>query len=279
MQLTTIITALSLLGVACARIIGMEAPQEIAAGSDFTITIITQNYIQSVLDVSAAFGLATTMYPDSLGTYLTSTYLGPEQSNVVTNISVTAVLSPSYAQGSKFYLTAAFTSLGGALSEVRTRIYSVPITIAASTSSEIFYNTFGVDSCSSASSTVKSRDTTTAANLNTLITTVQSDLTALIEYIISPDSASAQSQYSSTGSLFDDVLAQVALPRGTCSNTTTDATLNGTQAIYLIQDIQGTLSKVSVQATNGDDVEAFTNACTALTNYFDNGLHEYFFGA
>lgn len=74
---TTFLSIFAVLGAASARIVGVAVPAEIAPGSNFSITIITENYIQSVLDVSAAFGLTQTVYPDSLGTYLTSKYLGP----------------------------------------------------------------------------------------------------------------------------------------------------------------------------------------------------------
>lgn len=77
MQLSTVITALSLLAIAYARIVGVAVPAEIAPSADFTIIVITKDYIQSVLDASAAFGLTQTVYPDSLGSYLTSTSFGP----------------------------------------------------------------------------------------------------------------------------------------------------------------------------------------------------------
>ena len=75
------LTALTLLGAVSARIVGIAAPSTIAPNSNFTITIITENYIQSVLDISAIFGLTQHPSPGSIGNYLTSTYLGPCKKN------------------------------------------------------------------------------------------------------------------------------------------------------------------------------------------------------
>ena len=71
------LTALSLLSVASARIIGIAAPSTIAPNSKFSITILTENYIQSVDDISAVFGLTQRPGLGYIGNVLTSTYLGP----------------------------------------------------------------------------------------------------------------------------------------------------------------------------------------------------------
>ena len=76
-KMRTLFILPALVSTAAARIAGVAAPSQIAAGSDVQITIITENYIQSVLDVSAAFGLSQTVSPDTLGNYLTSFYIGP----------------------------------------------------------------------------------------------------------------------------------------------------------------------------------------------------------
>lgn len=80
MRCQSILSSLALLGAASARIVGITAPSSIAPGSNFTITIITENYIQAVTDLTAAFGLYPQVYPDTLGNYLGSTYLGPGRS-------------------------------------------------------------------------------------------------------------------------------------------------------------------------------------------------------
>ena len=73
-------TALSLFtALTSARIYGIAVPSTIAPGSNFRVTILTQNYIQSVQDVAIAFGLAPNdqIANSSLGTLLNSKYLGP----------------------------------------------------------------------------------------------------------------------------------------------------------------------------------------------------------
>lgn len=69
---------LSLLSLASARIIGIAVPKTIRPGDGFNAIIETENYIQSVYDVSIAFGIASGPgYPGSLGTVIGSYYLGP----------------------------------------------------------------------------------------------------------------------------------------------------------------------------------------------------------
>lgn len=75
MRVIALISAL--LGIASARIVGVAAPTELAPGADLEVTLITENYIQSVLDVSAAVGLSPVVFPDTLGVYVGSFYLGP----------------------------------------------------------------------------------------------------------------------------------------------------------------------------------------------------------
>ena len=66
----------ALLGATTARIVGLAAPSKLAPGSDFQITLITEDYVQSVFDVSAAFGLSPIVFPGTLGTYISSFYIG-----------------------------------------------------------------------------------------------------------------------------------------------------------------------------------------------------------
>lgn len=76
---STLAASMALLGAASARIVGIAAPSQIAPGVAFPITIITEDYIQTVTDIAAAFGLAQPVTADqcSLGTYLSTTTLGP----------------------------------------------------------------------------------------------------------------------------------------------------------------------------------------------------------
>lgn len=72
----------SLLAVANARIVGIAVPETIAPGSTVQATVLTENYIQSVYDVAIVFGYANgDGFPESLGTVLSSSYLGPGMSS------------------------------------------------------------------------------------------------------------------------------------------------------------------------------------------------------
>lgn len=72
----------SLLAVANARIVGIAVPETIAPGSTIKATVLTENYIQSVYDVAIVFGYANgDGFPESLGTVLSSSYLGPGMSS------------------------------------------------------------------------------------------------------------------------------------------------------------------------------------------------------
>ncbi|KAK1807357.1 hypothetical protein LTR12_018294 [Friedmanniomyces endolithicus] len=147
MRSTSLLSVLAAATAVSARIGGIAAPESIAAGSDFTITIITENYIQAVLDISAAFGLTTKVYPDSLGPYLTSVYLGPTQSNIRTNISVPATVPSSYSVGSTYHLIAAITSLYGAGHSPTTTLFDLAVTVSNATSSSLIATFDGIDSC------------------------------------------------------------------------------------------------------------------------------------
>jgi hypothetical protein len=75
---TSAATFATLLSVAGARIIGIAVPATIRPGDGFNAIIQTENYIQSVYDVSIAFGVAPGAgSPGSLGNVLGSYYLGP----------------------------------------------------------------------------------------------------------------------------------------------------------------------------------------------------------
>lgn len=75
---------LSLIPLSQARIYGISAPSTVAPGVPFTISVLTQNYIQTVYDVAIVFGISPGAgYPGTMGTVLASEYLGPDKSNVV----------------------------------------------------------------------------------------------------------------------------------------------------------------------------------------------------
>ncbi|KAK1807341.1 hypothetical protein LTR12_018313, partial [Friedmanniomyces endolithicus] len=269
MRSTSLLSILAAASAVSARIAGIAAPESIAAGSNFSITIITEDYIQAVLDLSAAFGLTTKVYPDSLGPYLTSVYLGPTESNIRTNISVPASVPSSYNVGSTYHLIAAITSLYGAGHSPTTTLFDLAVTVSNATSSSLIATFDGIDSCvsstpSATTSTTASVTASTAAptststsgsgsgsflNINDLIQGLQTGLNSLITDILRSDTATAEEDYNNLSPLFDQLL-HFAAPSGSCSGSATSEALNESEAIQLIQTIQSTLSLVALDVIN-----------------------------
>jgi hypothetical protein len=92
---------------------GLIAPKNVTAGSSFTLTLQTSDYIQRVYDVSAAFGIAPGKGAGgSLGVVFASAYLGPQLSNIVMPIDFTVSVDESTPKGESI-IAAAVTSLWG----------------------------------------------------------------------------------------------------------------------------------------------------------------------
>jgi hypothetical protein len=124
LALTTLISSSS------AIITGVEAPSTVYAYNPFTITLTTADYIQSVYDVAVAFGVAPGAgYEGDLGTVITSAFLGPSQSNILTPITFSAVL-PTGTQNGENVLTAAVYSLFGAGASPSITEFNVTINVA-----------------------------------------------------------------------------------------------------------------------------------------------------
>lgn len=138
MRFQTILAAgASLLTLSSARIIGVAVPETIRPGDTFNAIIEVENYIQSVYDVAIAFGIAQgSGYPGSLGTPITSSYLGPDHSNTLQNISYAMAMPASTATGQAKF-TAALLSLYGAVSDPTITSFNVSVTICDSTSSNL----------------------------------------------------------------------------------------------------------------------------------------------
>ncbi|KAF2089699.1 hypothetical protein K490DRAFT_21974, partial [Saccharata proteae CBS 121410] len=118
-----------------ARIIGITVPAQVGAGDTFDAIIRTENYIQTVEDVSIVFGIAPSeyAYPGELGTeLLTQKTLGPELSNTVSNITAKITLPASTPQGSSI-LAAALYSLYGARYGPTITNYNVTVVVANTT--------------------------------------------------------------------------------------------------------------------------------------------------
>jgi hypothetical protein len=104
----------TLISSSSAIITGVTAPSTVYAYNPFTVTLTTANYIQSVYDVAVAFGVAPgAAFPDSLGNVMSSAFLGPSKSNILTLIAFDVTLPAGTGNG-EHMLTAAVYSLFGA---------------------------------------------------------------------------------------------------------------------------------------------------------------------
>ena len=78
MRFSTIATLGAFAGLAAARIEGFAVPKTVKPGEEFDTILMGFNYIQTVDEVAAAFGIASgDGYPESLGAVISSVYLGP----------------------------------------------------------------------------------------------------------------------------------------------------------------------------------------------------------
>jgi hypothetical protein len=113
-------TALALLPLASARIIGLSAPSTLTPNTTFPLTLLTETYIQSVSDIAVAWGFQTpttnnpTGYPLTLGRFTNSSYLGPDKSNTLENVTIEASVPAGLEVGSDVVLGIAVMSLYGA---------------------------------------------------------------------------------------------------------------------------------------------------------------------
>ena len=132
-----VVTALSLLAsTATARIVAIAAPKTVKAGSTVQVEIIGENYIQSIQDVAIAFGIEHgSGFPESLGQLITSKYLGPDESNVVGNITANIQIPASIPKG-KATLTGILFSLEGAAYEGATEVFQLTTTVGKFTSTQ-----------------------------------------------------------------------------------------------------------------------------------------------
>ncbi|KAM0513376.1 hypothetical protein ACHAPE_007839 [Trichoderma viride] len=122
------------LASANAIIRGIAVPETIKPGAPFQLTIETANYIQAVSDVAIVVGYQPgDGYPDCLGTVLGEFYLGPKNSNILTNITETITIPANIAQGDGI-ISATVYSLYG-VSQMPTLVnHNVTITVGSETS-------------------------------------------------------------------------------------------------------------------------------------------------
>ncbi|GIZ41478.1 hypothetical protein CKM354_000478100 [Cercospora kikuchii] len=236
-MLSKIIPALAIAGAASARIVGLAAPKVIAVNETFTVTLLTENYIQSVKDLVAAFALSPRADADGfIGTeYLGSFYLGPDKSNVLTNITF-EVTAPATNVGQ--YLNGVVTSLYGASNGATTIQWSVPITYGDEVSTEQVHSIEGNNVCSSSTPTDPGSNTTTTAPPSTdptsppvtgncfptsTQTLIQSSLVysnALIDSIVQSNNQTGRQNLGQLNGFLGDVSAAVGVGRGgeSCNN-------------------------------------------------------------
>jgi len=120
----------TLISPSSAIITGVTAPSTVYAYDPFTITLTTADYIQSVYDVAVAFGVAPGAgFPGALGNVVTSAFLGPSKSNILTPITFDATLPAGTGNG-EYVLTAAVYSLFGAAYGPTITQFNTTITIA-----------------------------------------------------------------------------------------------------------------------------------------------------
>jgi hypothetical protein len=125
-----LVSTLSLFSGVSAIITGVTAPSTVYAYNPFTVSLTTADYIQSVYDVAVAFGVAPGMgHPDSLGNVVSTAYLGPSKSNVLTPIEFTVTL-PAGTQNGPYVLTASVFSLLGEAYEPSLEEFNATITVA-----------------------------------------------------------------------------------------------------------------------------------------------------
>jgi hypothetical protein len=142
MRFSTIATTLASAALATARISGIETPSTLVPGEPFTLTILTENYIQSVADVAIAWGFSLAPgYPGTLGSFISSEYLGPAKSNTLKNITLAATAPEALAgeayAGKELMLSAALYSLYGASSGPVVQAFNVTVKVGEKTEGSV----------------------------------------------------------------------------------------------------------------------------------------------
>jgi hypothetical protein len=129
-----------------ARIVGLAGPEVISPNANITVSLITENYIQSVADISVAFSLSPAVYRGYLGPLLLgSFYLGSARSNVLNNVNFT-VQTPSDLSD-VHYINAAVTSLYGASHVPITMIWNLRVDVGNATSTALGTTVDGLNVC------------------------------------------------------------------------------------------------------------------------------------
>jgi hypothetical protein len=84
MRVSTLTTSLTAASLASAVITGITAPSTLAPNNTFSLTLISENYIQSVAYIAVAWGFdLAPAHPGALGPYSDSAYVSPSLSMLV----------------------------------------------------------------------------------------------------------------------------------------------------------------------------------------------------
>lgn len=130
MQFTTTFLPLLALALPTSAIItGVTAPATITAGEPFQLTLTTADYIQSVYDISAAFGITPGKGNNAaLGNVFASAYLGPQLSNILYPIRFTVTVDASTPKGNAT-IAASVSSLYGIENGPATNVWNTTVTV------------------------------------------------------------------------------------------------------------------------------------------------------
>jgi len=137
---TTLLTLLTTTSLTAARLTGIAAPSTLAPSQPFTLTLLTENYIQSVADISVVWGFAPTPgFPLSLGAFVSSAYLGPSKSNQLQNVTIPATAPADLAQwkGKQVVLSASLFSLYGVSGTPSVANFNVTVNVGDQTSGSV----------------------------------------------------------------------------------------------------------------------------------------------
>ncbi|KAF2138950.1 uncharacterized protein K452DRAFT_290055 [Aplosporella prunicola CBS 121167] len=122
-----------LIGSTSAIISGIAVPSEIWPGQTIRVTIITSNYIQTVQDVAISFGISpqNNYHEGWLGQFLSSKFLGPDDSNIIENRSHVITIPESQPIGPAVIGATLFSlygvSTGGVLTQFTANTTIVPL--------------------------------------------------------------------------------------------------------------------------------------------------------
>ncbi|KAF1955061.1 hypothetical protein CC80DRAFT_493403 [Byssothecium circinans] len=119
---------------------GISVPATLAPSAPYTITLLSENYIQAVADVAVAWGYATpaSAYPRTLGGYTSSSYLGPDKSNQLENVTVETTAPAELGNlGTEAVVSVSLFSLFGKGGTPSVQTWNVTVGVGESVSGEV----------------------------------------------------------------------------------------------------------------------------------------------